>query len=93
MLCKRNLKAVKKIEMYSKESQDMREAGFDRSGIQCRDKIKKLKQEYRKVRDHNNQMGNKRKTWRFYEVINSVMGDKHTSTPLVMIDTSLESPV
>jgi len=45
------------------------------------------------VRDHNNQTGNERKIWRFYEAMNPVMADKHTSTPLVMIDTSVESPV
>ena len=56
--CKKNR------DIFERISKDMREAGFDRSGVQCRDKIKKLKQ-YRKVRDHNNQTGNDRKTWRF----------------------------
>jgi len=54
--CKKNR------DVFERISKDMRQAGFDRSGVQCHDKIKKLKQEY-------------------------------TSTPPVMIDTSLESPV
>ena len=43
------------------------------------------------MRDHNEQTGNERKTWRFYEAMNPVMADKPKSNPPVMIDTSLES--
>ena len=81
----------RKMSAWSEITKDMREAGFERSGTQCRDKIKKLKGEYRKVRDHNKQTGNERKTWHFYEAMNPVMADKPTSNPPVMIDTSLES--
>ena len=36
-------------EIYAKISKAMKEAGFDRSPEQCRDKAKKLKGEYHKV--------------------------------------------
>jgi len=83
--CKKNR------DVYERIAKKMREAGFDRTGVQCRDKIKKLKGDYRKVKDHNNQTGNNRKTFRFYDAMNAIMGDKPTTTPPVMIDTSLES--
>jgi len=50
--CKRNREVNEKI------SKLMSEAGYDRTGIQCCEKIKKLKVDYRKVKDKNNQTGN-----------------------------------
>ena len=46
--CKKNK------DVYDKLARLMEEAGYQRSGQQCRDKIKKLKGDYRKVKDHNN---------------------------------------
>eukprot|EP00118_Oscarella_pearsei_P022070 m.251737 g.251737 ORF g.251737 m.251737 type:complete len:149 (+) comp40338_c0_seq24:624-1070(+) len=45
--CKRNR------EVYGRLARKMREKGFERTGEQCREKIKKLKREYRKVKDNN----------------------------------------
>ena len=41
----------------------MHEAGYERTGAQCREKIKELKVE---VKDKNNQTGNNRKDTKFY---------------------------
>lgn len=35
----------------------MTEVGYSRTGIQCREKIKKLKVDYRKTKDSNNETG------------------------------------
>ena len=43
--CKRNK------WVYEKIAAQMKEAGYDRSADQCRKKAKKLKGEYRKVKD------------------------------------------
>ena len=43
--CKRN-KLV-----YEKVSESTKKAGFERSAVQCREKAKKLKTEYRKIKD------------------------------------------
>ena len=51
--CKKN------HEVYEKIAKLMCEEGYDRTWIQCRDKIKKLKVDYRRVRDKNKQTGNK----------------------------------
>jgi len=51
-------------EVYTKVSKEMKEAGYERSLEQCRDKIKKLRAEYRKVKDKNRQSGNNRRTWK-----------------------------
>lgn len=49
--CKKNW------EVYEKISKLMSKTGYDRIGIQCREKIKKLKVDYCKVKDKNKQTG------------------------------------
>lgn len=83
--CKKNSK------IFSKLSDQMRAAGYERTLAQCRDKIKKLKSEYRKVKDANKQIGNKRKKSKFYEKINEILHDKHSVTPPIILDTSASS--
>ena len=43
--CKRNQ------DVYDRIAADLRDAGFECTGKQCREKIKKLKGEYRKIKD------------------------------------------
>ncbi|XP_061108919.1 uncharacterized protein LOC133135716 isoform X2 [Conger conger] len=49
--------------------------GFLRSAKQCREKVKKLKQEYRKLKDHISQGGLDRKGGKWFNLMDSVMGD------------------
>ena len=84
--CRRNR------EVFEKISKLMHEAGYDRTGTQCREKIKKLKVDYRKVKDKNNQTGNNRKDTKFYYAMNEILGTKPTTQPPVVIDSSAESP-
>ena len=79
--CTRN-KAV-----YEKIARGMVEAGYQRTGVQCRDKMKKLKSEYKKVKDNNTETGRRRKAWKFYDCINDVLGNKPATRPAVVIDT------
>ena len=76
--------------VYDKIARGMGEAGYERTGVQCRDKIKKLKTEYKKVKDNNDETGRQRKVWRFYDCMNEVLGDRPATRPPVLIDT-LES--
>ena len=80
--CRRNR------EVFEKISKLMHEAGYDRTGTQCREKIKKLKVDYRKVKDKNNQTGNNRKDTKFYYAMNEILGTKPTTQPPVVIDSS-----
>ena len=65
----------------------MNDAGFDRTASKCREKIKKPRVEYKKVKDNNNQTGNNRKTWKFYERVDSVLGSKPATRPPIGIDS------
>ena len=64
--------------------------GCDRSGVQCRDKSRKLKGEYTKIKENNNETGRNRKTWKFYDPMNEILGNKPATRPAVVIDSSLE---
>ena len=81
--CKKNR------DIYEKYRKKLHDAGFNRNAVQCRDKIKKLKGEYRKIKDHNNETGNNRKQWRFYDAMNKVLETRPTNMPPVMVDTSI----
>ena len=79
--CKRNK------DVYEKIARGMREAGYARTAVQCRDKAKKMKAEYRKIKDGHNQTGTERKHWRFLDALDNVLGDKPSTHPPVVDDT------
>ena len=60
--------------VYDRISREMGEAGYQRTWSQCRDKIKKLKSEYRKVKDNNDETGKRRKAWKFYDKVDDIIG-------------------
>ena len=78
--CKRNK------QVYERVSSRMRDAGFERTAEQCRDKAKKLKSEYRKVKDKHEKSGSGRKAWKFLDALDAVLGDKPATRPTVVVD-------
>ena len=84
--CKRN-KAV-----YEKIARDMVAAGYDRNAVQCRDKMKKLRAEYRKIKDKNKQSGRSRNTMKYFDKLDEILGHKPATKPQYVLDTSDESP-
>ena len=80
--CKRNK------HVYEKIAREMTAANYDRNAIQCREKIKKLRAEYKKVKDNNNVSGKGRKTMKFYEKLNDILGHKPATKPVIVVDTS-----
>ena len=63
-----------------------------RTAVQCREKLKSLKKEYKKTKDHNrNQSGGARKTFQFYDLMDRVIGLRHTIQPPVLHDTAASS--
>ena len=82
--CSRN-KAV-----YEKLARAMDASGYSRTAVQCREKIKKLKRDYRNRKDHNGKTGRGRKNWAFFEKMDEILGDRPATTPPVVVDTSAE---
>ena len=50
--------------------------GFIHTAVQVREKLKKLKQDYKKTKDHNNRSGSWHKTGKWYDWIDSILGHR-----------------
>ncbi|XP_077424721.1 1-aminocyclopropane-1-carboxylate synthase-like protein 1 isoform X2 [Vanacampus margaritifer] len=53
----------------------LREKGMYRTGDQCREKIKKMKLEYRRIKDNH-----KLRSWKFYDVMDRVLANRPATT-------------
>ena len=73
--------------VYEKMATTLRTYGIEKSGEQCRTKVKKLRQEYKKIKDEHRETGNGRKKWKFYDRVNKVLGNRPSVTPPVVLDT------
>ena len=74
--------------MYSKIADHLHEAGFSRSLEQCWDKIKKLKGEYKKVRDKREKTGEGRyPEWEYFDALDGVLGSKHSTEPPTVVES------
>ena len=80
--CRRNR------SVYSRLADNLREAGFSRTLEQCRDKIKKLKGEYKKIRDKRETTSEGRyPEWEFFDALDNVLGPKHSTEPPTVVES------
>ncbi|XP_062501343.1 uncharacterized protein LOC134178483 [Corticium candelabrum] len=75
-------------EVYAKLAARMQEEGYNRSGTQCREKIKKLKTDYRKVKDNNNESGRARRSSRIFEAMDAILGHKPATCPPIVLEST-----
>ena len=76
--------------VYEKITHELEEAGYTRTWSQCHDKIKKLKNKYKKMKDYHGETGRKRKFWKFFERIGDILGTRPATQLSIIIDTSKE---
>ena len=74
-------------DVFIKISKEMEMAGFKKTADQCSSKIKKLRFEYRKIKDKNGKTGRGRSAWKFYEAMDQVLGHKPATQPPVLIES------
>jgi len=55
--------------------------------VQVREKIKQLKQAYKKAKDSNNKSGNNRKTFKYFENIDKILGDRPITRPESLLES------
>ncbi|KAM9317860.1 uncharacterized protein KZ484_022283 [Pholidichthys leucotaenia] len=53
--------------------------GYTRTAKQCREKLKKMKSDYRAIKDHNGRSGVSRKEWKWYERMDAIYGHRPAS--------------
>lgn len=81
--CRRNQ------EVYDRIAVELREAGFERTGKQCRDKIKKLNGEYRKIKDKRNKTGEGRfPEWDYFDAMDAILGHRPATQPPVLVNST-----
>lgn len=69
------------------------EEGYERTYEQCREKLKKLKADYRKIKDKQGKTGEGRKDWEFFDALDAVLGHKPATQPRVVVDTLADHTV
>ncbi|XP_077277306.1 uncharacterized protein LOC143905644 isoform X1 [Temnothorax americanus] len=62
--------------------------GYDVSGKQCMTRINTMKRTYKTVKDHNGRSGNNKRTWKYYDAMESLLGRKPYMEPLTTISSS-----
>uniref|UniRef100_A0A8C7E085 Myb/SANT-like DNA-binding domain-containing protein n=1 Tax=Naja naja TaxID=35670 RepID=A0A8C7E085_NAJNA len=70
--------------VFNRIAEVLREKGIHRTGDQCREKIKKMKLEYRRIKD-NNKAPRGGRTWKFYEVMDRVLASPCLETDLCSV--------
>uniref|UniRef100_A0A1X7UK71 Myb/SANT-like DNA-binding domain-containing protein n=1 Tax=Amphimedon queenslandica TaxID=400682 RepID=A0A1X7UK71_AMPQE len=73
--------------VFEKISKSLNNKGYKGTTGQCRDKIKKLKKDYRKVKENNNVTGTKRKTCKFFEELDAILSVKPATSPSICISS------
>ena len=74
--------------VYEKIAKELSNKGSDKTAEQCRAKMKKLKLDYRKVKDEHSGTEESRSTWKFFDAMDTVLGHRPTTHPPVVLDTS-----
>ena len=75
-------------DVFVKISKLMEAEGYMKTGEQCCCKIKKLKFEYKKIKDKNGKTGECWKKWKFSEVLDDVLGHKPATQPPILVKSS-----
>ena len=71
--------ATRKEKVYQEVSELLAAHGYQRTFQQCREKLKKLKSDYRSIKDLNNGSGSHRKSWKWFDQIDAIYGHKPAS--------------
>ncbi|XP_034068951.1 zinc finger protein with KRAB and SCAN domains 2-like isoform X1 [Gymnodraco acuticeps] len=64
------------VKVFQDVSAQMSERGLSRTFLQCREKLKKMKSEYRQVKDNNNTSGAGRKQWKWFDLLDQIYGHR-----------------
>ena len=84
----RNIKVCAAVAQTLLES-----TGVQRTAVQCREKIKKLKAEYKQIKNHNNRSGRNRKTCKFLPQLDAILGHRPSTIPPVVLDSSSSNQI
>ena len=78
--------ATRNQTIFANIAKKLEESGYDKDWQQCCAKITNLKAEYKKDKDHNGVTGNRRKSFKFYQKLDEILGHHPASAPAVVLD-------
>ncbi|XP_035250058.1 zinc finger and SCAN domain-containing protein 29-like [Anguilla anguilla] len=71
--------ATRNEKVYQEVSELLAADGYQRTFQQCREKLKKLKSDYRSIKDHNGRSGSYRKSWKWFDQMDAIYGHRPVS--------------
>ena len=77
-------------EVYMCIARKLNDCGYGRSFEQCREKIKKLKKEYQRIKDRLKESGQGRDKdvqWSYYDAMDKILGHKPSTVPESVVDS------
>ncbi|KAK0151261.1 Zinc finger protein with KRAB and SCAN domains 2 [Merluccius polli] len=66
--------ATRNEKVYKEIARTLAESGYHRTFQQCREKFKKLKSDYRQIKDKNGRSGSNHVSWKWYEQMDQIYG-------------------
>ena len=79
--------AKRNKHVYEQLAEDLIIYGIEKTGEQCRTKVKKLRQEYKKLADKHKETGQGRTEWKFFDKLNEFLATRPATRPPVVLDT------
>lgn len=68
--------SARNAKVYQKISARLGELGIQHSAQRCREKIKKMKQDYKKIKDYNRVNGSNRRSGKWFERLDAILGQR-----------------
>ncbi|MCI4384646.1 hypothetical protein PGIGA_G00041190 [Pangasianodon gigas] len=68
--------SARNAKVYQKISARLGEMGIQHSPQRCREKIKKMKQDYKKIKDYNRVNGSNRRSGKWFERLDAILGER-----------------
>ena len=79
--------------IYERLSRNVAEHNIEKTGEQCRTKVKKLCQEYKKIKDKQNLTGCGRTEWKYFNKLDEILGTRLATCPPVLLETQDSQPI
>ena len=79
--------AKRNKHIYEQLAEDLAIYGIEKIGEQCRTKVKKLHQQYKKLADKYKETGQGRTKWKFFDKLNELLATRPATHPPVVLDT------
>ena len=79
--------------IYQSLTTEMQAADYSKNAVQYRDKLKKLRAEYKCTKDNNGLTGRGTRKWKYFDQLDAILGHRLATAPPIVLDISAEQVV